>query len=77
MKAPTNTMNALTDHDWHILSNSWARGIDYVIFKGTKRNCWTVHHLAGMGTFTTKKAAYETFTNALISESHRRSFGGN
>jgi hypothetical protein len=75
MNASTNMMSALSSHDWSILSNSWARGLDYVVFKGQKKNCWTVHYLAGMGTFTTRKAAYEIFSDALIAESHRRSFG--
>jgi hypothetical protein len=74
MLEPIETsLSKLSEHDWSILSNRWARGIDWNIEKLGKK--WHIlGDTGGFPLFKTKSAAYDALTNLILAESHHRAW---
>jgi hypothetical protein len=72
MLNPETSLSKLSEHDWQIIRNRWARGVDWVVSKCGKK--WQIMGDLGKGfpLFKTKKEAYEAATNLLLMESHHR-----
>jgi hypothetical protein len=66
------SFSKLNDHDWSIVTSTWARGVDWCV---GKLGCqWTVYETFGKRwpLYRTKVAAYEAVTNLVLTESRRR-----
>jgi hypothetical protein len=73
MSMPYRTsLNRLSEHDWHILSNTWARGVDHYVFKVGRRGWRILDTFGNFPIFKTKKAAEEAASNLLLAESAYR-----
>jgi len=63
----------MTDHEWQIALNRWARGIDWCVTR-IGRNKWEVGGTFGKGwpLFRTKKAAGEAIDRFILLHSDLR-----
>jgi hypothetical protein len=62
----------LSDHDWHILSNTWSRGVDWYVQKVGRK--WAPIEIFGaFPLFKTKREAAAAATTLLLRESSNRS----
>lgn len=69
--AHETSLSGLSNHDWQILHNRWARGIDWVVSK--VGGGWMLSESFGnFPLFKTKKAAYEAGTNLILAEARYR-----
>lgn len=70
----TTSLSNLDSHSWAIISNTWAKGIDWIVGKVGRK--WEIYGRLGQGfpLFTTKRAAYDAATALVIAESHHRSW---
>lgn len=73
--AHETSLSALSDHDWQVLSNRWARGIEWMVQKVGTRH-WIISEVVpqfkAFGLFKTKREAFEAVTNLILAESHWR-----
>jgi len=71
--AHETSLSKLDDHDWHILSSRWHRGIDWTVGKVGKR--WEITGRLGEGfpLFKTKTAAHDAASTLILMESRYRS----
>ncbi len=69
------SLSVLPDHDWHILSSRWSRGVDWNINKVGKKH-WEIAGRLGQGVqlFRTKTAAWKYGSNLICLESHHRAW---
>lgn len=63
-------LSQMNTHDWNVISSAWAKGIDFVVFKG--KSGWTTID-PSLGRFRTKAAAYNAITKAVLAEARDRS----
>lgn len=70
--AHETSLSKLSEHDWQVLSNRWARGVDWYVRKVGKRHWTPIEALGRFPLFTTKKAAELAATNLILAESHWR-----
>lgn len=67
----------LDDHEWQILSNTWARGVDWYVRKIGRRG-WTPIDIFGtFPLFKTKREAEQAATTLLLWESRNRALKRN
>jgi hypothetical protein len=66
------SLGSLSENDWQIISNNWARGIDWVVCKVGRK--WMIMGQLGAGfpNFKTKTAAHDAATNLVLAESLHR-----
>jgi hypothetical protein len=65
------SLSSLSEHDWQILRNRWARGINWFVCKLGRK--WTLtSDFGSFPLFTTKTAAYEAGTALILAESAYR-----
>ena len=66
------SLSKLDDHEWNIIRNRWARGIDWCVGKVGRK--WQVIDCFGRGwpLFKTKTAAHDAVSNLVVAESHWR-----
>lgn len=72
--AHETSLSTLSEHDWSVLRNTVARGVDYFVGKLGRR--WQII-LPAFSTFPlyrTKTAAYEACSNLVIAESRWRAY---
>jgi hypothetical protein len=74
MQEPISTsLGRLSEHDWQILSNRWARGVDWYVEKIGRY--WAPAEVFGrFPLFKTKRAAEEAATKLFLAESHHRAW---
>lgn len=66
------SLSKLSEHDWNVLRNTWARGIDWYVCKvGSK---WTLSRVfpGAWPLYKTKKAAGEAADNLICAEARWR-----
>jgi len=70
----TTSLGRLSEHDWRVLSNRWARGIDWVVQKCGARHWRLLEDLGGFPLFLTKRAAYEAGGRLILAEAQHRAW---
>lgn len=70
--AHETSLSALSEHDWHILSNRWSRGADWCVSKLGSR--WMIGETFGKSwpLFKTKRAAFDALSGLILAESAHR-----
>jgi hypothetical protein len=74
MQAHSTSLSTLSDHEWHILSSRWSRGIDWTVCKMGRKWIINIDHpsFRAFPLFRTKTAAYDAATNLILAESRYR-----
>ena len=70
---PTS-LGKLSDHDWHVLSSRWSRGIDWNVAKVGKRHWRILGDVGGFPLFSTKTAAFDAMSELICRESAHRAW---
>lgn len=63
------SLSSLSDHDWQVLHNTWARGIDW--FVENINGKW-LPTFGNFPLFRTKSAAYDAGTALVLAEARYR-----
>lgn len=71
MEIVETSLSRLSDHDWHVLSNTWASGVDYYVRK-VGRNWVPMDIFGAFPLFKTKREAEQAATTLFMAEASNR-----
>ena len=74
MNEPIKTsLSHMDNHDWNVISNTWASGIDWCVGKLGRK--WVITlPIGNFPLFKTKTAAYDAATKLILLESRHRAW---